>query len=322
METEDSINPNTRVAAPVEGGIIETDNLSQEPAPRRGKAKYYVIAILLLLVAGGIGTFVYFHNQSEQERISYEVLENNDNPQDYRDFLARYPESSYVAEVKERLAKLEAMLQRWGAISLSDNVNDFIEFKNQFTDARYLRLCDIKIDSLDFVKAQRLGTPEAFSVYLEAHPEGRYASEASIAQGTLRDMEVNEAEFTQVTQVLDDFFAGFASEDDNRICSNITTTMSTFLSHTNVNKAEVLRTIKGMFNEHISGCTFNVNRDLKVECIIGAAGERCFKATFTVDQHIQRDNEGKTFGLYDCVAELTSQMLISSLTMKSIDKES
>ena len=40
-----------------------------------------------------------------------------------------------------------------------------------------------------------------------------------------------------------------------------------------------------------------------------------FTATFTVDQHIQRDNEGKTFGSYNCTATLTPQYLISSLTM-------
>ena len=143
------------------------------------------------------------------------------------------------------------MLAKWNTIALSDNVNDFINFKNTYNDIQYGRLCDIKIDSLDFIIAQKQGTPEAYQHYLDSHPDGRYASEASIAQGTLRDQEVDEQDRQQICSVVTEFFNGFASLDDNRICSNIASTMDKFLKHSSVNKSNVLSTIHGMFNEHI-----------------------------------------------------------------------
>lgn len=73
-----------------------------------------------------------------------------------------------------------------------------------------------------------------------------------------------------------------------------------------------------MFNEHIQGCQFNVNRDLQLTRD-GATGG--YIATFTVDQHIQRDNEGKVFGQYKCTAHLDAQDLITSLVMDEISHQ-
>ena len=245
------------------------------------------------------------------------MLENNDNPQDYRDFLEKYPNSEHANEVRQRLNTLEAMLSKWQSISLSDNVNDFINFKNTYSDIQYGRLCDIKIDSLDYITAQKLGTPEAFQRYLDAHPDGRYASEASIAQGTLRDQEVSDDERIQIMNIVTDFYNGFAAQDESKICTNIASTMKTFLHQHNASKATVLSTIQGMFNEHIQSVQFTVNRDFQIK----KNSNGSYIATFSVDQHIERDNEGKTFGQYKCSAEIDTQLLITSLTMDEISRQ-
>ena len=150
------------------------------------------------------------------------------------------------------------------------------------------------------------------------HPDGQYASEASVAQGNLRDMEVTHADCERIASVLVDFFHGFESQDETAVCSNITATMKTFLHQKNATKATVISTIKNMFHEHILSCQFNVNRDMEISRKAGSTGG--FTATFTLDQYIDRDNEGKTFGSYRCVAELTPQLLIESLTMEEISK--
>lgn len=293
-----------------------TEAPTQQPPKRNKKTLYIIIAVLVLLLIGGGAWFVCANNAASQEEMAYQILENNDNPQDYQDFLEKYPNSEHADEVRQRLTKLEEMLAKWNTIALSDNVNDFINFKNTYNDIQYGRLCDIKIDSLDFIIAQKQGTPEAYQHYLDSHPDGRYASEASIAQGTLRDQEVDEQDRQQISSIVTEFFNGFASLDDNRICSNIASTMDKFLKHSNVNKSNVLSTIHAMFNEHIQSCQFNVNRDFQIK-----RNGTSYVATFTVDQHIERDNEGKTFGQYKCTAVINDQMLITSLTMDEISSQ-
>ncbi len=277
-----------------------------------------VVVFVLVVVIGGASIWYVSSNGRAKEKTAYEVLENNDNPQDYKDFLEKYPDSKYADEVKDRLAKIEEMIAKWNSIALSDNVKDFTDFKEAYDNERYGKLCDIKIDSLDYVTAQKQGTPDAFQRYLDLHPDGRYASEASIAQGTLRDQQVSDEEITMITTLLNDFYAGFAEQDESRICNNIAATMTTFLHRKNASKADVLNTINNMFNEHIEACQFVVNRDLQV---MRKAANGDFQVSFSVDQHIERDNEGKTFGQYKCNATVSQQMLITSLTMQEISKQ-
>ena len=309
-----SVNPNNNNGA--------YNNMPSQTPNKKSKAPLIItiIVVVLLLIGGGVYFYVS-NNAAHEEEIAYEVLENNNNPQDYEDFLQNYPNSEHADEVRSRLQKLQDMLSKWNSIALSDDVNDFVNFKEQFTDPQYSRLCDIKIDSLDFITAQRVNTPEAFQRYLDNHPDGRYASEASVAQGSLREQEVTETDREQITEVLTDFFNGFANRDESKICANISSTMTTFLHQHNATKADVLSKINAMFNDHIQGCQFNVNRDIQITRKNDSSGNAMFNVTFTVDQHISRDNEGKTFGQYKCVAAMNAQMLITSLTMQEISQQ-
>lgn len=309
-----SVNPNNNNGA--------YNNMPSQTPNKKSKAPLIItiIVVVLLLIGGGVYFYVS-NNAAHEEEMAYEVLENNNNPQDYEDFLQNYPNSEHADEVRSRLQKLQDMLSKWNSIALSDDVNDFVNFKEQFTDPQYSRLCDIKIDSLDFITAQRVNTPEAFQRYLDNHPDGRYASEASVAQGSLREQEVTETDREQITEVMTDFFNGFANRDESKICANISSTMTTFLHQHNATKADVLSKINAMFNDHIQGCQFNVNRDIQITRKNDSSGNAMFNVTFTVDQHISRDNEGKTFGQYKCVAAMNAQMLITSLTMQEISQQ-
>ena len=309
-----SVNPNNNNGA--------YNNMPSQTPNKKSKAPLIItiIVVVLLLIGGGVYFYVS-NNAAHEEEMAYEVLENNNNPQDYEDFLQNYPNSEHADEVRSRLQQLQDMLSKWNSIALSDDVNDFVNFKEQFTDPQYSRLCDIKIDSLDFITAQRVNTPEAFQRYLDNHPDGRYASEASVAQGSLREQEVTETDREQITEVLTDFFNGFANRDESKICANISSTMTTFLHQHNATKADVLSKINAMFNDHIQGCQFNVNRDIQITRKNDSSGNAMFNVTFTVDQHISRDNEGKTFGQYKCVAAMNAQMLITSLTMQEISQQ-
>lgn len=309
-----SVNPNNNNGA--------YNNMPSQTPNKKSKTPLIItiIVVVLLLIGGGVYFYVS-NNAAHEEEMAYEVLENNNNPQDYEDFLQNYPNSEHADEVRSRLQKLQDMLSKWNSIALSDDVNDFVNFKEQFTDPQYCCLCDIKIDSLDFITAQRVNTPEAFQRYLDNHPDGRYASEASVAQGSLREQEVTETDREQITEVLTDFFNGFANRDESKICANISSTMTTFLHQHNATKADVLSKINAMFNDHIQGCQFNVNRDIQITRKNDSSGNAMFNVTFTVDQHISRDNEGKTFGQYKCVAAMNAQMLITSLTMQEISQQ-
>lgn len=299
---------------------VESINIANKAASRR--VLYLVVGLIVLFVIVSVAFyFNQLHEEEKKETIAYNTLEQNNNPKDYRNFLEQFPESPRVEEVKKRLKALEDMLEVWRTISLSGNVNDFVEFNKKFDNAQYNRFCEIKIDSLDYLAAQRLGTLDAYRHYLDMHPDGIYASEASIALGNLQALEVTPEEQEQVIAVINDFFHGFETADETLIFPNITATMKRFLDQGNVTKAAVMNTINGMFNKHIEDCRFIVNRDINIVRLTNPDYQGILQVTFTADLHIERNNKGKTFASYKCVAQLTPQMLINSLIMDEISKQ-
>lgn len=299
--------------------VVPTEDM-QVPTSKR---KWWIAALvlLILLITGGITWFFMERADNEKaEEEAYEILENNYNTADYEAFLNDFPNSIHTRSVRERLARLQMMETNWKKIAASGSTSDFVRFKNTFPHPYYDRLCDIKIDSLDWLLAQKLGTSEAYARYLEQHPEGNYASEAAIAENTVKNQTVTPEETEAVQEEILTFFAALGENDAATICTLIPPVMDNFLNKKEATKADVTEIVKRMFNEHIRNCTFHVNDDMLITKVPADDGGTHYRLTFSVDQHIERDNEGKTFGSYKAVAELNSQFMLTSLTMQEISQ--
>lgn len=295
-------------------------------APEKKGNKKTVIAcciVAILLIGGGAAAWFFYTagKNAENEQTAYEILENNYDTADYEAFLEQYPNSEHVAEVSERLARLKSMAAAWAAIDLSGSKTDFVSFKNRYRDERYDRMCDMKIDSLDWVEAERVGTERAYQFYLGLHPEGRYATEAAIAAGTIRGSKPDMAEREQIAETLGGFFSGFGENDEKAYCMYIAPVMTQFLQKKNATKADVVQIIGDMFNEHILNCMFILNGDYDITKVQTMEGDDTYRVSFSVDQRIERDNEGKTFGSYTATAELNAQFMLTALTMKEVSRK-
>lgn len=293
----------------------------QPPLPSSPKKKNTgiiiaaIVVVILLIVGGGAYYYISSTASTEQEQRAYEALEKSNSSADFQAFLDRYPNSKYADDVRERMNEFKQMENNWLQIQNSSNTADFISFKDKFSNSFYSNLCDQKIDSLDWVRAQSLGTAEAYNAYMEQHPQGRYFSEASIAQGQKQDQEITDDEYAGITQTIEIFYDAFGDNDENRIAGCITPIMDQFLSKKNATKADVMNLISKMFNEHIEECSFNVNNNYNI-----VKNGNSYNVTFSVDQHITRDNEGKTFGSYQVQVKMDRNFMIQSLTMKEISQ--
>lgn len=140
--------------------------------------------MLFLLVIGGGGVAYYIHtdNLNAAAERAYDALADSYDSQDYQAFLDRFPDSVYVPEVRRRMQRLQTMESEWYSIKNSSNANAFVRFKNRFPNPLYDRLCDEKIDSLDWIAAREDNTWNAYDVYMKKHPSGQYYADASNAQ--------------------------------------------------------------------------------------------------------------------------------------------
>ena len=154
------------------------------------KTKLLIIILCLVLFAIGFGAGYLTHYAivknaaPADDRAAYKALEGCYDVAAYEDFLAEYPESPRAASVRDRKEQLETMLAEWAQIQAIGNIGDFLNFKANYSNPRYNHLCDMKIDSLDYVNARTANTVQAYKAYIRKYPEGRYVAAANEAMKT------------------------------------------------------------------------------------------------------------------------------------------
>ena len=289
---------------------------------KKNTALWIGIAAAFLILAIAVGGYIIANSENKQvdEVAAYTALSESHSSKDYQAFLDQFPNSKFAADVRERMTKLLELEGAWNTIVNSSNPDDFANFKSKYNDDFYAKLADNKIDSLDFAKAQTAGTPAAFANYLQIHPEGRYTAEAQAAQSNAEALTITSDERSQVSETLNQFFSAFSENNQSEIAANITPVMTVFLGKKNATKAVVMSTIADMFNEHIQECRFNVGNGINITKKASNNGT-IYSVDFSVDQYIERDNPGKTFGSYKAHAEINSNFVLSALTMKQISEK-
>ncbi len=292
------------------------------PIPPKKHTWLYILVVGIILAAiVGLGAVYYFYQSSQSEDKAYVMLEGNENVQDYEDYLKNFPNGPHAEEVRQRFEELQTMYADWTRIQNSEYATDFERFKESHPTSTLVKQADLKIDSLDWVTAQKLNTPEAIEEYLDKHPEGRYISEAGIAQNELANTQVSDAERQGISESLNGFFQAFANNDEASLFTYITPTMTQFLSKRNATKADVGNIVKNTYSEDIENCSFVLNNDYQITKSVSSDGKVTYKVSFSVDQHIQRSGEGKTFGSYTANATLTGEFKLSALTLKEISRQ-
>lgn len=288
---------------------------------RRVWLRVLIWLVVLLLLGGGVAaTYYHVEKNKESEAACYDILTNNYEPADYEDFLIRFPGSVHAEEVRKRLGALRQMLNAWAAIERTGTKSDFVRFKNDFRNPRFDHLCDAKIDSLDWLSAQHIGTVAAYESYLLQHADGRYAFEAQVALEQARAVMVHPSEQAAIGDAIEGFLRAFSNNDEMSYGFYLAPTLDRFLSKTNVSHAEVAAMISAMYNEHIMSCRFSRGDTLSVTKQIVDDGKYAYQASFSIDQHIERDNDGKTYGQYAAEASFDHHYLITSFTMKEVSR--
>lgn len=298
--------------------------MPQQPKKNSTSAGLIVFLVTVLIVAGGgFGLYWYLNQDTEAdtELAAYEMLDGSETLEDYETFMAKFPDSPHMRDVKQRFETLKTMYSAWNTACISCKQRDFEIFAKNYPNSMLVKVCEQKIDSLDWEDAKAKGDPESIEAYLRKHPNGRYSTEASESHSKIMDATATTEEKLLIEEALRGFYNAYGDNDAATVFVYITPTMKRFLNRENATKADVADIIDRTYNEHILSCKFVLNNDYKVKKETNADGEAVYMVSFSVDQHIERDNEGKTFGSYTANVVLTDQYKISSLTMKEISRK-
>lgn len=163
---------------------------TQPATPQKGGTPWYLLLFIIVIV--GVGAYLYWDNHQQRrysEEKAFELLQGCNDPLNFEDFIARYPNSEHLDEVREQLKALQKVDALWEVVAKSSNTEDFRNFIQAHPRSPYAKVALHKIDSLDWREADSKGTSEAYDQYILNHDAGEYITEAYAARDAARDRE-------------------------------------------------------------------------------------------------------------------------------------
>ena len=157
------------------------------------------IATLLVLIIGGL-ILLDYKNSIDREEEEFARLEDTSNPEYYNDFHPSANLPPACGFVKYSRGEIEKFM----------NVHPYSIRKH---------VCEDMIDSIDWNEAKKLNTEEAIVNYLNVHPSGRYAEEASLKKNELGLMKITAQDKAIIRGALENFFTVAMSKQDISLIS-------------------------------------------------------------------------------------------------------
>ncbi len=121
---------------------------------------------------------------SRIEALMWNGIESTQNQDDLRTYLQTYPNGPHALAAARLLENL-----RWAAIEKSTNPADFRAFILEFPNSPDAALASNRIEELDWLPVSQSTDPADFKAYIDAHPNGQYLTVAQKRYTELIDQQ-------------------------------------------------------------------------------------------------------------------------------------
>lgn len=270
----------------------ENGNKNIKPVKKRNKALIFsiTIAVIAVLIIGGL-FYLDYRNDIIREETEYARLQDTSNPEYYNDFLAKYPKSKHFQEVKKRLNILLDESEEWEKLMQNFCRSEIEKFMNVHPFSKRIQKCKDMIDSIDWVDAKKLSTEEAIVNYLNIHPNGRYAEEASQLKNQLGLMKITAQDKAIIRGSLENFFTVAMSKQDVALISEaIPEKMEDFCGTQNATPEQIIAFAKNKMAADIIGLHYTIEDDFAVRKQTISDGTTGYAVDFTLQELISRSD--------------------------------
>ncbi len=313
-------NEKTPIVSPEENETSHlNENAKQEPVKKSRKALVFSItlAALLVLIIGGL-FFLDYRNDIAREEAEFARLEDTSNPEYYNDFLAKYPKSKHYKEVKERLNVLLDETEEWDKMMLNVNRAEIEKFMNAHPYSKRLQVCEDMIDSIDWGEAKKTNTEEAIVSYLNTHPNGKYAEEASQLKNELGLMKITAQDKAIIRSTLENFFTVAMSKQDVSLISEaIPEKMESFCGTQDATPEQIIAFAKNKMAADVMGLHYTIGDDFDVRKQTLSDSTTGFAVNFTLQELISRSDTNQPGSKsYQVTALLNADHKITRMSIK------
>jgi len=152
-------------------------------APKKTGAIVFVVAVVIALIVVFVGIYFYKTQEQQNELRAYENAMMSDQPAVLQNFLDMYVEAptAHRDSIKAHLTALKQIDIDWGNALASGSKAELEKYMKRHPNSVHNVEAKLQIDSLDWVAACRIDTPDSYQAYLNDHYDGAHYDEAMTA---------------------------------------------------------------------------------------------------------------------------------------------
>lgn len=253
------------------------------------------------------------------EQRAFDRLTGCTNLNFYEDYIVRFPDGKHIDEVKKLYAQVKTQSAQFYQQTSNGTKEELLLFIKNNPSSPYCKVCELRIDSLDWQDASAANTVSAYGQYLADHPQGIFVEVANETKNRLAKLEVTEEERSKLHGMLDSFLSALASNDAGRI-DQLLGGPITFCSQTGMSGEGIVTLNQQHFNSpDILGVHFALQGGLSIKKRPSAssAGEYVYTINAQYEATLNRTATDSTHvQTWAFTAQLTPDRKVTSIDMR------
>lgn len=311
--------PTSRPACPA---TDEAPNHTTDNTPKKKSHTALIAAFIIALAICGVCFYFYNQAKDNKEHEAYEYAMTSNDPMVLQSYLDTYradaPEE-HIDSIQSHLAMLRQQDQEWTNVLVSGSKAALEDYLAKHPDTPHRGEINNKLDSLDWVDAQRQNTVDAYQEYLNSHPEGAHIDEAAENIKKVKSKEVQPEERARLNDLFRKFFQSINSRNEDRLTDQVEDVLASFLGKDGATKSDVISFMHKIYKEDVTNMNWHLANDYTIQKREVGEDEYEYQVQFSAKQNVEYSDASKNSETrYKITATVSPQMKISSFNMVKI----
>lgn len=293
----------------------------QNEQPKRKSTPTLVVAIIFAAIVCGALFFFYQQAQSNREAEDYAFAMRSTDPEVLQNYLLKYGDApaEHRDSINFKLAQLQKGDEEWNNAVLSNSRSALQAYIDHNPESVHRQEALNKIDSLDWLVAQKSEDITAVQEYTRQHPDGRYVDDANVLISKLKSTMVQPDEKQMIVGVFRQFFQSINSRNEDRLISTVGMVIDNFLGKDNATSADVISFLNKIYKEDVVNMNWRIDQQsYKIDKREVAENEYEYSVTFSAQKEVERA-AGVSTESYRVSAKVTNEGKISGFNLTKLN---
>ena len=289
--------------------------------PKKISQKAIPIAVIVLLLTGGIAFYTWQKTKEGKENEAYEYAMGSDEIAILQSYLDNYGDENelHKSAILSRLNQIKQTNTDWNNAVISGSKELLEEFLDKYPNSPHNAEAARKIDSIDWQTASIAHTVDAMQRYIEAHANGEHVDEAESAIKEIKLNTIMPEERDMIATIFRRFFQSVNAKNEEGLTNTVTPVMISFLGKSNATKEDVVTFLRKIYKDDIISMDWQPGSDYAIAKKEVGADTYEYAVKFSASQEILRmEASGNEHNSYIVNATVGPEGKISAFNMTRV----